>query len=96
MNYQFLVFLIGFYIPFILQLFFFRHDHFVIICNLVCFITQTLFFTIEIIQARYRGYEDYFDDFQNKVDMALIFVTYMYIIARMTNPSLEIVPILEN
>ena len=92
MKYQFILFCFGFLIPFLLQLVVFRDAMSVMICIIVCMLTQLIFLGIEILQMQHRGAE-YFSDGWNKLDCSLFVLFVIYFIIRMADPTMEIVPI---
>lgn len=86
------IFFFGFCVPFLLQLFIIRHVHMVVLCNALCFVTQSIFFVIELIQMTKLGIRTYFEGTQNKIDVVLFLTTYIYIFMRINNPDREILP----
>ena len=89
---QFFIFALGFFLPFLIQLFYTRSAAGVIICNVLCAITQFLLVCVEIVQIKLQGIKAYLCRFWNIVDLVLIALFTLYFILRWADPTKEIIP----
>ena len=51
-------------------------------CNVLCLITSIFFFALETIQMNDKGFEIYFEDFFNRIDLSMFFVYCFYFVMR--------------
>lgn len=89
---QFLVFLFGFCLPFMIQLFYTRSAGVVVYCVLSCLITQVLFLGIEVLQMRKLGLRVYASNVWNLFDCSLFLLFCAYACMRLLDPSANVIP----
>jgi len=73
----FLVYLVGYLVPFFLQIFSSSYV-FVIIANVSCLLSVITLFVYEFVQMNETGLTDYIEDFWNKMDVCNIVFYLMY------------------
>ena len=63
----------------------------VILSNIICLVTATIFFIFEIIQMKEEGVKEYFNAFFNNIDFFSFFVYLFYFCERMKNQETTLV-----
>lgn len=89
-KYEFLFFILGFYLPFVLQLVYIFHPTGVLVLNIICVITQVSFLTNEILQFC-RNSRNFKRDLWNVVDASLFILYIIYFAFRMNDPSFKMI-----
>lgn len=87
-----IIFTLGFFLPFVIQIFVTLPVGSVIATNFVCLLISLLFLIFEFLQLRYDGWRDYFSHYWNKIDLGLFISYIIYFIFRLIDPAKSTLP----
>lgn len=81
------LYVLGFLLPYLLQLFWLESTLQQRVALVICFVTQVFFYLIELKQMNYSGIYDYFSEFWNKIDTMLFILYTTYFVVRWSHTN---------